>query len=480
MKLKIFSLCYLALSISACKSTESQNIDLKAQVIASKNYPTGSSISHGGMDMNWYRARLSSEQLSSDLTEELKFNSERKKTLIIIPNHQMANQDKDDEVSSIFPAYVVDGEVDLRFNSVLGNQKAKDVALGLQCPPSNKKGFKKTRYDIEKYIGKFGVAACDESLAYNVGILSWDNLISGDLLEIQDGLWDKKDSDYISDYELVELYSKIYSRLSPGQEVTIVGHSLGAGLAIRLYSAVIRAIEKNQLPVNSRVARVILSDPFFTSKGDEDNQHQYLRVSEIATQTIDDIWNKSSKAIMKSNKLEFNPSAAIDVYSTLLDSTEEWSDLAKDFKIGSTNLIYSELYPKGISDSYEFEYVVYKNSNNEPSTIQNQEPDQGLDQSSIDLDNNESEKKVEIESETKTVEFTKEQRLHSYPLYWVLDTMSSKAMSVKNSGKITPSGATENSKIFNIQKLTPNAYYKQVKGMHSLKTSDDVLKFSLN
>ena len=432
----------------SCKSTDRDIESSNLNSVYETEVLNDNDISHGGFHLKWYRSNIDSADSS-----QLSFDANRKKTLIIIPGHRLSKYPNDDKVSTLKPTYFAGNKVDLRFHGVLGKASSEDIGLKIQCP-LNGKSRRNLKADLSQLISKNGLQVCDVGSGYNVAILHWDRVFPGSLANIENILWNLSDPEFLNDDTLVSLYEKLLSQAKLNDEMVVVGHSTGASLALRLYTAVLEAIKNRRLKVYKRVHRLVLADPFFVSRDKKDKNGFFAESGKFFPKSISEMWQNKAEEIRFDQRIEFSPNAAIDIYSTTLDQTETIGDEAKELKFGNTSLIYAELYPEAITGPYVRKF--YDEAFQKTATAS------------------------EATQKLKHLKLTKLQRLHSYPLFWVLDTFSSRGFTSKKMKPVLPSGATDHSTIFDLQRLTPNAYYKQIRGRRSLKTSDDVLKFSLN
>ena len=92
------------------------------------------------------------------------------------------------------------------------------------------------------------VKESDHNRSYNVAIFDTSISNTMNLEDFDEALWDSESSTYISDEELLDLYSKLSKSLMPGTKITVVGHSTGAGIALRLKRAVFDAYASGVVP----------------------------------------------------------------------------------------------------------------------------------------------------------------------------------------------------------------------------------------
>ena len=383
-----------------CKSTTSQNVDQTAEIES-----TQTDFHIGDVEVSWYQG---SPHPTNPIS---RFNSERKKLLIIIPNHGDGSRRSEEELTT--PHNEVTN--DFTFETVSGGKSTVDLANLLQCMPKNRKKFEEGL--------PVGKSDCQPADAYNVAIIK----IKESVEDPQKALWDEDHSDYIDAHTLVDVYKKTIKNKESYDEITILSHSSGVNLAIRLENSLLNFIEKSEVKNLQLFNKFILAEPLFFNLPNQQDVGTMLRETTRKLSSLRLTPPHDDKLIAQT----------ISIFSNQSNQNEK-NQVITSKNIGLQLIV--ELRPDFIKHSYF--------------------------------------------SKKLNRSFTPYQRKQNFPLFWALETMAVEfEPSLTNNSKIKilgPSGHTSSEKIAKLKKISPNAVFKQIGGVNSASSTDDTFKFTLN
>lgn len=425
---------------------------------------------------------------------------QRKKALIIIHGWQgfdkttsrqkrrLIHNAKEDIVSSSSLLLGKRG-LDLSFTSVLGTPYGDDLGAMLQCLPTKESGIPKREVSLVDHLDQHGIEHCQLDDSYQVGWWDWSP-VSYDrkIKDAEKSLWLSDDDQYISDDDLISLYKQMVADLAPGTQLTVMGHSLGAGLSIRLYKAVTEAAVSGEISAEElMLSRLILADPYFTNRG-------VLALTERATLLPFDTsyWpGQKARSALEDADLALtelrsktddpalkNHFVAVDIYSTRQDHTEFFSDANRPLKLDSDLTVYIDLV---VGKGAEQELVFTRRKFPHPLLFW--------------LDN------------WLAHQSTIAKRKHLYPLFWVLDTLARSSLpklcgseherpshrsahSLESDDEAASklrdysrsiSGATTKHDLSQVWRSGKgHAWYRQSEGIDTLKTEDDAFCYQVH
>ena len=388
------------------------------------------------------------------------FDKQRKKAIIIIHGWlgfsakmyrqkvRFLHNSKEDIISSSSLIMSKKG-MDLSFSFVTGDTSGDDLGMMLQCAPHPDSGVTQKQLSLLEFLSDRSLAGCNNSKAYNVGFIDWSSIAYNRRLKSSEkSVWLKKDKHYIPDKDLLLLYKDIIGDLAEDAEITILAHSLGASLALRILDTVSSAANSDDLnPKDFKIKRVILADPYFTNKGLMPFDTSYWpgkkarNALDNAMINLHKLTNHYKNLMSNDNLKQYQFDVAVEIYSTKNDGTELFSDENRDLKYGSSNnshTLYKELIVESITQDLNFSKRNFFN----PVLIL--------------LDN------------LISWQVSLNHRKHLYPLFWILDMKArNKLISMQDVLKIVWSSKGK-------------AWYKQKEGQKTMDPTDDKFAFQLH
>lgn len=416
--------------------------------------------------LHWYQPLIEEEELPEKHSPCI-WHKDRKNTLIVIHGWQgwergksrqklrLFHNAKEDMLASGSWIVSPQGIVDLSFIHVNGSADDDDLGMMLQCMPDADSAIARREEKLVDALRERGPGLCNIQESYNVGILDWSKLAFDRRIKDAEGsIWDQKNDSYISDDELLKFFHHLVEQIPPGSRITLVGHSLGVGIAIRMYEVVAQALKNGDLPENvSRLHKVILADPYFSNFGLLPMDASYWP-GRRARKALANAAKSMQEFLQKSSYPYFNQQSAsqvnVQIYSTRDDATELFSDNNSELKFESPNVLYSQLEADSVGQSF----LPFS-----PSVMS----------------------AFHITSRLISHTVAVNKRRHFYPLYWVFDTLSRKVvppLDQPNSSAISPASYLLHS-VKVIQATRGHGWYRQIDGQKTLQSSDDMFEFQV-
>lgn len=439
MKFKIGLLVISALILSNCKSTSDTSAGGESES-GLNSFNHAKHIKKDSLSFTWYEADSSNE---SDVQNDFSyFDPAREHLLIVIPGPSVASKNQNSLVSFKKHPY-------LAFEGITAENKSDDIGALLQCRPSYLEKGESKGIKLDDLLKGNKSLDCDRNKAFNVGVLNWNFGDSFDIEEIQDKLWEKSTSNYLAGESLSGIYKEIVSLKDKYKSITIVGHSFGAAIAVRMYEAIALEAKDDKLSLEKLATRLVMTNPFFSKFGEGDFDHPDFSPAEEASKSLRNASSiladllDNEDLLVEVKKVD---QPTVEVYHSMAAEQERIGASYKDLKLGSTQSIYIELVPENLKDTQTVTWLE--------------------------------------KEESREKEFSAEERSENYSLFWFLDTMARNVKpNVVNAVKGFeggPSGATRTKSIMKLQSLSPNAWFEQVGGRRTMNTYDDSLKFKLN
>ena len=440
----------------------------------------------GDLIHRWYEPLITHPSLTKKDYPPV-FDQRRKKALVVIHGWQgfdkstfrqkrrLLHNAKEDIVSAGSLLLHKKG-LDLSFTFVTGTPYGDDLGVLLQCMASSQPSLAQKEISVEDFLASEGVKNCNISDSYQVGWWDWSATSwNRRLKDVERSIWDPQSKKYIEDEHLLSLYKQMVADLSPGTQLTIVGHSLGAALALRLHKVVAHGALEGKLSSHElALSRIILADPYYSNFGLLPFDTSYWP-GRRARHTLEEAELAWTKLRLKTQDPKIKDQfIAVDIYATRQDGTEFFSDANRPLKFDSDMSVYVDLVvKKAISQNLTFTRRKF------PHPLL------------MTLDN----------QVARFVSVAK--RKHLYPLYWVMDTLARSTLpSICNASKERPSHHTEESQeaaskkrdhsraisagstVKDISRIwragRGHAWYQQVAGSDTLKPEDDEFCYQLH
>lgn len=365
--------------------------------------------------------------------------------------------------------------IDLRFTYALGTPYGDDLGAMLQCMPPQDSTVALKTSSLEEFLTDKGVAGCQLHDSYQVGWWDWSAAsFNRRLKDAEKSIWLPQAPHYIKDEHLLDLYKQIIADLTPQTQLTVVGNSLGASIALRLHRVVAEAAQQGKLSEDELLlSRVVLTDPYFSNNGPLPFDTSYWPGSK-ARSTLEAAELAWTELRLKSTNPEIKERfIAVDIYATPSDMTELFSDANRPLKFKSDMTVYVEL---DVGQAIAQELKLIRRRFPHPLLM------------AID---NWIAQRVAVAK-----------RKHLYPLYWTLDTLARSTIptlcgSQKEhaSGYIKESQEVASKSRDSTRSLSPastvkdisqvwrsgqaRAWYYQKEGGDTIKPEDDVFCYHL-
>ncbi|MCY4443597.1 MAG: hypothetical protein OXC44_02220 [Proteobacteria bacterium] len=450
----------------------------------------------GDMIFRWYEG-LKDENEDIDASQNIHYpvvlDQRRQNTLIIIhgwqgwqrgeprQKHRHFHNAKEDTLSAA-ALMMEDRGMDLSFAFVSGATDDDDLGMMLQCgagkytATARKLAQRKMSFvDYLKTQQKGNETeksnnGCHPHRAFNVGYLDWSQLASNrTIAESEKAIWVPSSKDYIEDKDLLTLWESILSDTAKDSTVTIVGHSLGASLAIRLYKVIAQAALEQPTTGPLPLSRLILADPYFTNFGIIPFDVNYWpgrrarKALDETAQIMKSLRHKEQSLELATGNHTPRSFVGVDIYATPNDATETFSDANRPLKFDHPETVYVELNVQSIHQDFH-----YMNSRFPAPFL-----------FALGLLDSKIKQMVSIN-----------QRKHVYPLYWVLDSLARSHVPAlhyphpDNKPEKTIHSLSSGSSLTNLLRIKRPAqglgWYKQKEGFHTLSPQDDTFSYQLH
>lgn len=410
------------------------------------------------LSLRWYQPFLDPELPLSRDQYPLIHSTMRKKTLIVVhgwlgwgpktyrQKMRFFHNAKEDVLYG-GPVLMGPMGLDLTFTFVTGNPNSDDLGAMLQCAPDPNSTVSKGETSLVDFLQTSGRGGCNLKDSYNVGYLNWAWAAHNQSVkDTEKSLWVKTHPKYIKDETLLTLLKNLASDLDPNSEVIFVGHSLGAGLAIRLQNVLMKAIQAGDLPSTLQGSRLVLADPYFSNFGLLPYDSRYwpgrrargvLSESQTITEEL-----RRQKEWSGTDEWSQDPGDyfSLNIVSTRDDQTEFFGDENRPLKYDHNGSIYVDLRVNSIRQGMAF------TRSNFPKLFFF----------------------FHILDNAIYSEVSKNHRKHVYPLFWILDRLARGAAY----------NQTESLRI--LHSAQGGGWYKQTEGQNTINTLDDKTSFQVH
>lgn len=338
--------------------------------------------------------------------------------------------------------------LDLTFTFVTGKPDDNDLGAMLQCAPHADSTVALGQASLLEFLQHSGRGGCNLEDSYNVGWVDWSQIAYNRSVEATEkSLWVPSHAEYLTDEAILTLLQDMVAELPWGTELSFVGHSLGAGLAIRMQHVFMQGIQDGSISSGFYGSQLILADPYFSNFGILPYDSWYWpgrRARKVLEQTAAMVKNFRTQKEWQDTAAEWSrlpqDYQALSIVATRDDQTEMFGDENRPLKFDHLESLYIELNVKSIRQDLQF--------------TRSQFPRAALIFHALD--------------NIIYTQVAQNHRRHVYPLFWILDRMSRQAAMTQAEVLRTTAAAGG------------GGWYKQVAGAETIATTDDELKFNVH
>lgn len=409
--------------------------------------------------MRWYQPFIDPESELNTQDFPPAFSPQRQKALVIIhgwlgwskktfrQRMRLFHNAKEDVLYG-GPLLMGPTGLDLSFTFVTGNPRSDDIGVLLQCAPHPESTVALGQASLIEFLTHSGRGGCNISDSYNVGYLDWSQVAFNQSVEnTEKSLWVPSHSHYVTDESLLTILKDITHELPSGTEITFLGHSLGAGLAIRLQNVFVKGIQDGTLSSSFSGSSLILADPYFSNFGFTPYDSGYWpgrRARHILSQTSDTIKALRQQKEWKNPTHEWSMQPhdyqGLLIVSTRDDQTELFGDENRPLKFDYLESLYIDLNVQSIQQGLRFSRSQFPRYTLLLHALDN------MVHSFVSMYH----------------------RRHVYPLFWILDRMG-RGLSPTQADVLRTTRATRG-----------GGWYRQSEGSKTISTQDDEMSFQVH
>ena len=339
--------------------------------------------------------------------------------------------------------------LDLTFTLVTGDPQNNDLGLMLQCAPHADSTVAQGEASLIEFLDHSGRGGCNLEDSYNVGYVDWSQIARGHTVKAtEEMLWHSDHDNYLTDKVIRTLLQDIVKELPADSEVIFVGHSLGAGLAIRMQHVFVQSIQEGTIPNIFYGSQLMLADPYFSNWGvlpyDAKQHWPGAKARSALEKTSVLIKSLRTQKEWQDLSLEWSQwpqdYQALTIVSTRNDQTELFGDENRQLKYDNLESVYIELNVDSIHQGIRFTRSNFPRFNFIFHALDN------LVYSHV----------------------SKYHRRHVYPLFWLLDRMGRQlAMTQTDVLRMT-------------RAARGGGWYRQTEGTKTIQTTDDIMQFNVH
>ena len=339
--------------------------------------------------------------------------------------------------------------LDLTFTLVTGDPQNNDLGLMLQCAPHADSTVAQGEASLIEFLDHSGRGGCNLEDSYNVGYVDWSKIARGHTVKAtEEMLWHSDYDNYLTDGVIRTLLQDIVKELPADSEVIFVGHSLGAGLAIRMQHVFVQSIQEGTIPNIFYGSQLMLADPYFSNLGvlpyDAKRHWPGAKARSALEKTSAIIKSLRTQKEWQDLSLEWSQwpqdYQALTIVSTRNDQTELFGDENRPLKYDNLESVYIELNVDSIHQGIRFTRSNFPRFNFIFHALDN------LVYSHV----------------------SKYHRRHVYPLFWLLDRMGRQlAMTQTDVLRMT-------------RAARGGGWYRQTEGTKTIQSTDDIMQFNVH
>lgn len=338
--------------------------------------------------------------------------------------------------------------LDLTFTFVTGKPNANDLGAMLQCAPHADSTVAQGQTSLIEFLDHSGRGGCNLEDSYNVGWVDWTQIAYNRSVEdTEKSLWVPSHAEYLTDEAILTLLQDMVAELPWGTELSFIGHSLGAGLAIRMQHVFMQGVQDGSISAGFYGSQLILADPYFSNFGMLPYDSWYWpgrRARQVLKQTAAIVKNLRTQKEWQDAVTEWSrlpqDYQALSIVATRDDQTEMFGDENRPLKFDNSESVYIELGVKSIQQDLQF--------------TRSQFPRAALIFHALD--------------NIIYTQVAQYHRRHVYPLFWILDRMGRQA-------------AMTQAEVLRITSAAGGGgWYKQTAGADTIETMDDEIEFNVH